>query len=101
VTTFAPGYYQSTVETMLPAMVDQLEPFWADFAESGGSEFGDYLSKRSNEVSEALLVVTDAMATDSERRTVVKAYKTVRSSAGKHIETALPNLGVMVQKYAV
>lgn len=101
VTTFAPGYYQSTVEIMLPAMVDQLEPFWADFAESGGSEFGDYLAKRGNEVSEALLVVTDTMATDSERPTVVKAYKTVRGSAGKHIEAALPSLGVMVQKYAV
>jgi hypothetical protein len=101
VTTFAPGYYQSTVEAMLPAMVDQLEPFWADFADSGGSEFGDYLAKRGNEVSEALLVVTDTMARDSERPTVVKAYKTVRGSAGKHIEAALPNLGVMVQKYAV
>jgi len=101
VTTFAPGYYQSTLEKMLPAMVDQLEPFWADFADSGGSEFGDYLAKRGNEVSEALLVVTDTMARDSERPTVVKAYKTVRGSAGKHIDAALPNLGIMVQKYAV
>jgi hypothetical protein len=101
VTTFAPGYYQTTVEKMVPAMVDQLEPFWTDFAGSGDSEFGDYLAKRGNEVSEALLVVTDTMARNSERPTVVKAYKTVRGSAGKHIEAALPNLGVMVQKYAV
>jgi hypothetical protein len=100
VTTFAPGYYQSTLQSMLPAMTHQLEPFWADFATSGGSEFGDYLAKRGDEVAEALLAVTDSMAKGSERPTIVKAYKTVRGGAGKHIEAALPNLGAMVQKYA-
>ena len=100
VTTFAPGYYQSCVESMLPDMTGQLEPFWADFITAGGSEFGDYLAKRGDEVAEALLVVTDAMARESDRTAIVKAYKSVRGSASKHIETALPNLGAMVQKYA-
>ena len=48
-------------------MVDQLEPYWADFSTSGGSEFGDYLAKRGPEVSEALLSVTDARAAASSR----------------------------------
>ena len=100
VTAFAPGYYQQTVEAMLPHIVDALEPFWADFSASGGSEFGDYLAKRPTEVSEALLTVTDNMAAASERATVVKAYKAVRGGAGKNIEAALPNLGAMVQSYA-
>lgn len=100
VTRFAPGYYQSSMESMLPDMTGQLEPFWADFITTGGSEFGDYLAKRGDEVAEALLVVTDAMATRSERAAIVKAYKSVRGGASKHIETALPNLGAMVQKYA-
>ena len=101
VTTFAPGYYQSSVESMLPDMTDQLEPFWADFITTGGSEFGDYLAKRGDEVAEALLVVTDAMARGSDRAAIVKAYKSVRGSASKHIQTALPNLGAMVQRYAI
>jgi hypothetical protein len=100
VTTFAPGYYQSALQSMLPDMTDQLEPFWADFTTTGGSEFGDYLAKRGDEVAEALLAVTDTMARGSERPTIVKAYKTVRGGASKHIEAALPNLGAMVQKYA-
>lgn len=100
VTAFAPGYYQETLVTMLPYMVQQLEPFWADFSASGGSEFGDYLSKRSEEVAEALLAVTDHMAGDSQRATIVRAYKAVRGGAGKNIEAALPNLGAMVQKYS-
>lgn len=99
VTTFAPGYYQEAVTSMLPGMVYQLEPYWADFTTSGGADFGDYLAKRGPEVSESLLAVTDDMAEKSGRATVVKAYKLVRGGAGKNIEAALPALGAMVQKY--
>ena len=81
-------------------MVNALEPFWADFLVSGTAEFGDYLAKRGDEVSEALLAVTDHMAEVSGRATIVKAYKMVRGSAGKNIEAALPNLGAMIQKYS-
>jgi hypothetical protein len=100
VTAFAPGYYQQTIAAMLPGMTEQLEPFWEDFTASGGAEFGDYLAKRGGEVSEALMSVTDEMAAASNKVTVVKAYKTVRGGASKHIEAALPNLGALVQRYA-
>jgi hypothetical protein len=100
VTTFAPGYYKETIEAMLPDMADKLQPFWADFQESGGGDFGDYLSKRSDEVGEAMLAVTDNMAAVSERAVIIKAYGAVRGGAGKHIQAALPALGAMIQKYA-
>ena len=100
VTAFAPGYYQEVISAMLPGMVIQLEPYWADFTTSGGADFGDYLAKRGDEVSESLLAVTDEMAANSGRAAVVKAYQLVRGGAGKNITTALPALGAMVQKYA-
>ena len=100
VTAFAPGYYQSTVEAMVPNLLTALQPFWADFQAAGGGQFGDYLPKRSEEVAEAMLSVTDDMTVDSPRPAVVKAYKTVRGGAGKHIEAALPAVGAMVEKYA-
>jgi hypothetical protein len=100
VTSFAPGYYQEAISAMLPGMVYQLEPYWADFTASGGADFGDYLSKRGDEVCESLLAVTDDMAAKSGRGAVVKAYQLVRGGAGKNIEAALPALGAMVQKYA-
>src|SRR5579863_2867673 len=65
VTAFAPGYYTDTIAAIAPDMVNALEPFWADFGVSGTAEFGDYLAKRGEEVSEALLAVTDQMAADS------------------------------------
>jgi Family of unknown function (DUF6918) len=99
VNTFIPGHIRHMVESLLPEMVDRLEPFWADFSASGGSEFGDYLAKRGDEVSEALLSVTDARGAASDRPTIVKAYNKVRPSAAKHVTAALPNVGVLVQKY--
>ena len=100
VTAFAPGYYAQTVEEMIPAMLEQLQPYWADFQVAGGGTFGDYLVKRQDEVTESLLRVTDDMAKESERAAVVKAYSTVRGGAGKHIQAALPNLGALVEKHA-
>jgi hypothetical protein len=100
VTAFAPGYYQNALSNMLPSFTEQLEPFWADFVIAGGSSFGDYLAKNGEEVSEALLQVTDQLAGTSSKAAVVRAYKSVRGGASKHIEAALPNFGEMVQKYA-
>ena len=100
VTAFAPGHIRYMVESLLPQLAEKLDPFWTDFTASGSSEFGDYLAKRSDEVSEALLSVTDNMAGASERPAIVKAYKAVRGGASKNISAALPNLGAMVQKYA-
>jgi len=99
--TFAKGYLQSTVESLLPDLVTQLEPYWADFTASGASGFGDYLVKRGDEVSEALLSVSDARASISQRPVIIKAYGTVRGSAGKHIVAALPAVGALVEKYAL
>ncbi len=100
VTSFAPSYFNDTLRDLLPQIADKLEPFWEDFATTGGSEFGDYLAKRGEEVSEALLSVTDTMRENSKRPAIVKAYNAVRGSARKHIEAALPRLGDMVMKYA-
>lgn len=100
VTTFAPGYYQSTVENMVPNLLRQLQPFWADFQAAGGGQFGDYLVKRGDEVAEAMLEVTDDMAHGSDRPAVVKAYNAVRGGAAKHIEAALPAVGTLVEKHA-
>jgi hypothetical protein len=98
---FAKGYMQSTVESLLPDLVTELEPYWADFTTSGASGFGDYLAKRGDQVAEALLSVSDARAKMSDRPVIIRAYGTVRGGAAKHITAALPNVGALVEKYAV
>jgi len=100
VTAFAPGHIRFMVESLLPQLAEKLDPFWTDFTASGSSEFGDYLVKRGDEVSEALLSVTDARAEASNRPAIVKAYRTVRGGASKQITAALPRVGTLVMKYA-
>jgi hypothetical protein len=100
VSSFAPGYIRQTVEKMLPEITDRLQPYWADFQASGGSQFGDYLAKRGDEVAESLLSVSDAMAGRSDKPVVVRAYRTVRGGASRNIVAALPRLGDLVLKYA-
>ena len=98
--TFASGYVRGMVEKLVPEMVVKLEAFWADFTASGAGDFGDYLVKHGDEVSEALLSVTDEHASVSTRSTILKAYRAVRGGASKHVTAALPALGALVQKYA-
>jgi hypothetical protein len=100
VTTFASGHVQYMIEQLLPGMIIQLEPFWADYNAAGEGEFGDYLAARGDEVSQALLTVTDERAKQSDRPTIIKAYGAVRGSAAKHVQAALPQVGALVVKYA-
>jgi len=100
VNAFMPGHVRFMVEVLVPKMVRKLEPYWADFSTSGGSQFGDYLAKRGDEVAEALLTVTDALAAESERPVIIKAYGGVRSSAARHVRDALPSVGDLIMKYA-
>jgi hypothetical protein len=101
VRTFDAGHIPAMIETILPSVAEALEPYWADFAAefAGGGDFGGYLASRDDEVAEALLAITDSRQRASSRATIVKAYKTVRGSAVKHVKAALPALGTLVQKY--
>ena len=65
VNAFMPGHVRFMVKDLLPDMVGQLEPFWVDFRASGGADFGDYLAKHGEEVSQAMLAVTDSRAFDT------------------------------------
>jgi hypothetical protein len=105
VNTVKPGHIRYMVESLFPDMVEKLEPYWADFSAADfsatdGSAFGDYLASRGEEVSQDLLLVTDARAAASSRPTVIKAYRTVRNSAARHVQAALPQVADLVLKYA-
>ncbi|MBX6748718.1 MAG: hypothetical protein IRY85_03445 [Micromonosporaceae bacterium] len=100
VTTFAPGYYETMISRIVPKLMEKLQPYWTQFNEAGGGNFGEFLAARGSEVAEAMLSVTDAMAERSNRGVIKKAYGAVRGSAAEHIQAALPSVGALVEKYA-
>jgi hypothetical protein len=101
VRTFDAGHIPAMIESILPSVADALQPYWEKFSieSAGRGDFGSYLASHEDEVAEALLTITDSRQRASSRATIVKAYKTVRGSAVKHVKAALPALGALVQKY--
>ena len=95
-----PGIIGSAIDSLMDDFVQRLEPFYADFAAAGSGSFGDYLAGRSDEVSDALLSVTDERAERSQRETIKKVYGKLRPQGKKNVEEALPALGALIQKHA-
>ncbi len=95
-----PGIIPSAVDTLLPDFASALEPFYGDYRAKGGSDFGAYLSSRSDEASDALLSVTDSRAEKSNRDSIKKVYGKLRPNGKKNVEEALPRLGQLIDKHA-
>jgi hypothetical protein len=100
VITFRADHIRYMLDTLLPQLTEELEPYWADFSATDDTEFGTYLARHGEKVSEALLSVTDARGRASDRPVITKAYGAVRDRAAKHVVAALPQVGSLVQKYA-
>ncbi|MBJ8347922.1 hypothetical protein [Antrihabitans sp. YC2-6] len=94
-----PTIVTEALERLLPEFFVRLQPYWQDFSVAGG-RFADYLVARADDVSDALLTVTDERVEASSRQAAKKVYKSMRPSAKKNVIEALPRLGDLVQKHA-
>lgn len=95
-----PGIIGSAVDSLLDDFAAALEPLYADFKASGGSDFASYLPTRGSEAADALLSVTDARAEKSSRDSIKKAYDKLRPKGKENVEAALPRLGALIDKHA-
>lgn len=95
-----PGIIGNAINSMLDEFVDALEPFWAAFTADQIMDFGAFLAARPDEVSNALLAVTDRRAERSNRPAVTSAYSKLRPKGQENVIAALPRLGAVVQKHA-
>jgi hypothetical protein len=96
-----PGIIHDAVDDLLDQLVARLEPFYADYRSAGGAgSLPDYLAGRGDEISDALLTITDARAERSHRATIKKAYGKLRPQGKKHVQEALPGVGKIIEKYA-
>jgi hypothetical protein len=93
-----PGFVRSVVRVLLPDFATVLEPI-CEKAATPGHSVGSYFSAHTPEVADALLSVTDGRAQNSEHRAVRGAYSKLRGSARKNVESAVPGLGRIIEKY--
>lgn len=90
-----PGIIREAMDGLLDDFVRRLEPFYAQHR-GGGAEpraFGDALARRSSEVADALLGITDDRARRAKNATLKGAYEKLRPQAKKHVEEAIPRVG--------
>lgn len=93
-----PGFVRNVVQTLLPEFAAAIEPIRVRAA-SEGKSVGDYFSANTSDVAEALLAVTDGRASNSNHGSVKGAYTKLRGSARKKVESAVPSLGEIIDKY--
>src|SRR5262249_48958866 len=88
-----PGIIGRAIDSLLDEFVDAMEPYWAAYQAQPAPGFGAYLSGRPQEVSQALLAVTDRRAAKSSRATVTSVYCKLRPKGQENVIEALPRLG--------
>ena len=93
-----PGFVRNVVKTLLPEFAAALEPIRAK-AVAQGQSVSAYFDTHQTEVAEALLTVTDTRAQKSEHGSIKGAYGKLRGSARKNVESAVPHLGLIIEKY--
>ena len=93
-----PGFVRRVVESLLPEFAAALEPI-REKAVSQGQSVSSFFSTNSEEVAEALLAVTDGRAQSSDHGSIKGAYSKLRGSARKNVESAVPGLGRIIEKY--
>lgn len=92
-----PGFIPHVIESLLPEFATKLDPIWAEGAAKGDPS--KFLQAERSRVADALLSVTDAKADHAKSDLVRKTYTSLRSTAKKHVEEAIPRLSRIIAKY--
>jgi hypothetical protein len=95
-----PGIIWGAIDSLLDEFVDALEPYWATYSTEATGGFGVFLASRPQEVSEALLAVTDRRAQRSSRAAITSVYSRLRPKGQENVIEALPRLGAVIEKHA-
>ncbi|AFZ20357.1 DUF6918 family protein [Allocoleopsis franciscana] len=92
-----PGYIEGAVERLLPECLVALDPMWSEGVQAGDPV--QHLSQNSSRAADALLGITDARIEKTSNGMVRSAYKQLRGSAKNEVETAVPSLAKIIDKY--
>ncbi len=92
-------FVPEVVDALLDEWLEQLEPYYQTWSAGGSGSFSDYLTARSDEVSEDLLSVTDGRAAKSKHKTAAKLYKKMRGKAKANVVEAIPELSKLLMRH--
>jgi hypothetical protein len=92
-----PGFIAEVVEKLLPEFASSLDPIWEE-GKKAGNPSSHFVSNKSK-VADALLSVTDEKAKHAKAAVVRSTYETLRGTAKKNVEEAVPRLAKLLEKH--
>ena len=101
VKTFSPTIIESVIDFLLDDFVVQLAPIYEGYEQSEEADLMRYCTQRQQDISDALLSITDARATRSKHKTLVKAYEKLRPQGEKHVQEAIPSIVKLLRKHGL
>lgn len=100
VTKVRSGFVPHAINQMLPEFAHRLQPIYERYDPEHDGTLSDFLVAHDSAVADIMLAVADRRARDSKRETARRAYQKLRPQAKRHVEHALPGIGVVIAKYA-
>lgn len=93
-----PTFVRDAVDHMLNEFADKLDPLFQE-AKSAGRPIGAFLIENKGRAADALLSITDERAKRAKSQAAIKTYQSLRGTAKEHVESAMPRLGKLIEKY--
>ncbi|MFO0611148.1 MAG: hypothetical protein U0414_01075 [Polyangiaceae bacterium] len=93
-----PGFVQEVIRKLLPEWAEKLDPIWVEGQKNGGKPAA-HMEKNASHVADELLSVTDAKISGAKSSVVRKTYSSLRGSAKKNVEVAVPRLAKLMEKH--
>jgi hypothetical protein len=93
------GFISEVVDALLDDWLGKLDPHFQKWSAGAGGSFSEYITARSDDVSEGLLSVTDERAEKTSHTTAKKMYQKMRGSAKKNVVDAIPDLGKLIERH--
>jgi hypothetical protein len=94
-----PGFVPEVVNGLLDDFLVALDPIYQEAIGRNESP-GRHLAANGDRVADALLAITDARAARSSHAALRKTYEKLRPTAKKHVSSAAPRLGQMLDRHA-
>ena len=95
----SPGMIPMSIDALLDDFCEAMQPIWEE-CQASGQAARPFFQARANEVSNALLAITDARADRSTQRVLKSTYGKLRGQAVKHISEAMPRLADLIERHA-
>ncbi len=95
----SPGFVRNVVNDLLPEFAKAADAVFQE-AKTKNIPVARHFETEGGRVAEALLAITDRRAQRTKYGAAKKLYETLRGTARKHVESAMPRVGRLVEKYA-